>query len=82
VPVRWWNVRTTVTLPLSARWLVRSITRSERRRGRINVRKHDVRRNHMLEVVREHLLSASGHVLLRIDDRVQVRLYRCVVLNL
>jgi hypothetical protein len=34
------------------------------------VREHDVQRKHMLEVVRERSLPASGHVLLRIDGLV------------
>jgi hypothetical protein len=31
------------------------------------MRKHDVRRKRMLEVVRMHSSRASGHILLRID---------------
>jgi hypothetical protein len=42
-----------LTLPCSARWLVGSIKRSERKRGHRSARKHDVRRKRMLEVVRE-----------------------------
>jgi hypothetical protein len=36
------------------RWIVRSIKRSERRRGHGSMRKHDVRWKRMLEVVRKH----------------------------
>jgi hypothetical protein len=34
-------------------WPMRSTKRSKRRRGHGSVRKHDVRRKHMLKVVRE-----------------------------
>jgi hypothetical protein len=53
VPVGWQSVSALLTLPCSVRWLVRSTKRSERRRGHKNVRKYDVRRKHMLEVVRK-----------------------------
>jgi hypothetical protein len=54
MPVGWWNVNVPLTLPCSVRWLVRSIKTSERRRGHGSMRKHDVRRKRMLEVVRDH----------------------------
>jgi hypothetical protein len=40
--------------PASVRWIVRNIKRSGRRRGHKSVRKHDVRRPRMSEVVRKH----------------------------
>jgi hypothetical protein len=42
-----------LSLPGSVRWIVRSIKRSGRRRGHESVRKHDVWRKHMSEVVRK-----------------------------
>jgi hypothetical protein len=53
------------------RWIVRSIKRTESRRGHISVRKHDVRRKHMSEVVRKRSGRPSGHVLLKIDGLVR-----------
>jgi hypothetical protein len=35
VPVEWWSVSVPLTFPCSARWLVRSINTSKRRRGAI-----------------------------------------------
>jgi hypothetical protein len=49
--VGWQSVSMPLTVPCSARWIVRSINRSDRRRGHGSVRKHDVRRKRMLEVV-------------------------------
>jgi hypothetical protein len=49
----WRSVGASLTLPCSVRWIVRSIKRSERRRGHRSVRKHDVRMKCMLEVVRK-----------------------------
>jgi hypothetical protein len=43
-----------LSLSGSMRWIMRSIKRSERRRGHGSVRKHDVRRKHMSEVVKKH----------------------------
>jgi hypothetical protein len=54
VPVGCQSVSAPLTLPCSARWLVRGTKRSERRRGHGSVRKHDVRRKRMLEVVKKH----------------------------
>jgi hypothetical protein len=40
-------------LPGNVRWIVRSTKRSERRREHESVRKHDVRRKRINEVVRK-----------------------------
>jgi hypothetical protein len=55
------------SLPDSVRWIVSSIKRSESRRGHANVRKHDVRRKRMSEVVMKRLERPSDQVLLKID---------------
>jgi hypothetical protein len=51
VPVEWKSVGVLLTLSCIVRWIVRSIKRSKRRRGHKNVRKHDMRRKLLLEVV-------------------------------
>jgi hypothetical protein len=60
-----------LSLPDSVRWIVRSINRSESRRGHGSVRKHDVRRKRMSEVVTKHSGRPSGQVLLKIDGLVR-----------
>jgi hypothetical protein len=54
----------------NVRWIVRSIKRSESRRGHANVRKHDVQRKRMREVVMKCSGSPSGKVSLKIDGLV------------
>jgi hypothetical protein len=51
VPVGWRNVGMPLSLLDRVRWIMRSIKRNESMRGHVNVRKHDVRRKHMSEVV-------------------------------
>jgi hypothetical protein len=70
VPVGWRSVGAPLSLPDSMRWIVRSIKRSESRRGHTNVRKHDVRRKRMSEVVMKGSGRPSGQVLLKIDGLV------------
>jgi hypothetical protein len=48
-----------LSLTDSVRWIVRSIKRDERR-GHANVRKHDVQRKHMTEVVMKCSGRPSG----------------------
>jgi hypothetical protein len=59
-----------LSLPDNVRWIVRSIKRSKRRRWHANVRKHDVPRKHMSEVVMKSSGRPSGQVLLKIDGLV------------
>jgi hypothetical protein len=40
VPVEWRSVGAPLTLPCVMRWIVRTIKRSERRRGHGSMRKH------------------------------------------
>jgi hypothetical protein len=54
MPVRWRRVDVPLTLPCSVRWIMRSIKRSESRRGHVSMRKHNVRRKRMTKVVRKH----------------------------
>jgi hypothetical protein len=70
VPVGWRSVGVPLSLLDSMRWIVRSIKRSESRRGHTNVRKHDVRRKRMSEVVMKRSGRPSGQVLLKIDGLV------------
>jgi hypothetical protein len=58
-----------LSLPDSVRWIVRSIKRSER--GHANVRKHNMRRKRMSEVVMKCSGRPSGQVLLKIDGLVR-----------
>jgi hypothetical protein len=58
-------------LPDSVRWIVRSIKRSESRRGQTSMRKHDVRRKHMSEVVMKRSGRPNGQVLLKTDGLVR-----------
>jgi hypothetical protein len=74
--------RHALSLPDSVRWIVRSIKRSKSRRGHTNMRKHDVQRKHMSEVVMKCSGWPSGQVLLKIDWTGSFLVYRCVVLNL
>jgi hypothetical protein len=67
MPVGWRSVDMPLSLPGSVRWIMRSIKRSESRRGHGSMRKYDVRRKHMSEVVTKHSGSPSGQVLLKID---------------
>jgi hypothetical protein len=53
MPVRQRSIGVLFSLPGSVRWIVRSIKRSGRRRGHKSVRKHDVRRPRMSEVMRK-----------------------------
>jgi hypothetical protein len=75
VPIGWRSIGATLTLPCSVRWIMTNINRSKRRRGHTSMRKHDVWRKRMSEVVRKCSWRASGHVLLRIDCLVLFRLY-------
>jgi hypothetical protein len=56
-----------LSLSGSVRWIVRRIKISDRRREHESMRKHDVRRKRMSEVVRKCSGRQSGHVLLMID---------------
>jgi hypothetical protein len=53
VPVGQRSIGVLFSLPVSVRWIVRSIKRSGRRRGHESMRKHDVRRPRLSEVVRK-----------------------------
>jgi hypothetical protein len=69
IPVGWRSVGVPLSLPNNVRWIVRSIKRSESRRGHANVRKLDVRRKRMSEAVMKR--SVSGQVILKIDGLVR-----------
>jgi hypothetical protein len=71
VPIGWRSVGVLLSLPDIVRWIVRSIKRSETRRGHTNMRKHDVRRKRMSEVVMKRSGRPSGQVLLKIDELVR-----------
>jgi hypothetical protein len=75
MPIGWWSVGMPLSLLDNVRWIVRSIRRSESRRGHGTMRKHDVRRKRMSEVVRTRSGRRSGHVLLRIDGLVH---FECI----
>jgi hypothetical protein len=70
VSIGWRSVGVPLSLPDSVRWIVRSIKRSESGRGHGSMKKHDVRRERMSEVVRKHSRRPSGQVLLKIDGLV------------
>jgi hypothetical protein len=59
-----------LSLPNNVRRIMMSIKRSESRRGHTNVRKHNVRRKRMSEVVMKCSRKLSGQVLLKIDGLV------------
>jgi hypothetical protein len=54
VPVGQRSIDVLFSLSVSVRWIMRSIKRSGRRRWHESVRKHDMRRPRMSEVVRKH----------------------------
>jgi hypothetical protein len=71
VLVGWRSVGMPLSLPDSVRWIVMSIKRNESRRGHTNVRKYDVRRKRMSEVVMKRSGRPNGQVLLKIDGLVR-----------
>jgi hypothetical protein len=56
-----------LTLPFVMRWSMSRTRKSKRRRGHGSVRKHIVQSKLLLEVVNNHSLRASDHILLRTD---------------
>jgi hypothetical protein len=70
VPIGWMRIGMPLSLPDNVRWIVRSIKRSESRRGHTNMRKHDVRKKRMSEMVMKRSGRPSGQVLLKIDGLV------------
>jgi hypothetical protein len=78
MPVEW-SIGAPLTLLCGVRWIVRSIKRSEMRRGHESVREPDVRRKLLLEVVIKRSRRASGHILLKINRLLVAFILMCYI---